>query len=260
MRKYGLVFRLAAQELFEYRFDFIASTSKYALMVILMTLIWVAVGAQTPGLPLTNQETVRYFFFSAILFSLSNFHTSYIEDDIRLGLLNKFLLKPISAFWYYFTYESAAATIETLLKIVVIVPILWMLGFGFSIEPQRALLSLAFMPIIFSFSFTFLSLISGLAFWITEAYAIRWAVTILLRFFAGTLLPISFLPIATQNIMYWLPFQHLAYTPIQIIQNKMSLTQGLSALLILVCWTITFQLIRYYQWQAGYRQFEGSGI
>jgi ABC-2 type transport system permease protein len=260
MRKYALVFRLAAQELFEYRFDFIASTSKYALMVIMMALIWTAVSRETTTLPLTNQETIRYFFFSAMLFSLSNFHTSYIEDDIRLGHLNKFLLKPISAFWYYFVYESAAATIETFIKIVVMVPLLWLLGFGFSVELPHLLLSLAFFPLIFAFAFTFYSLISGLSFWITEAFAIRWAVTILLRFVAGTLLPISFLPQAMQSVMYWLPFQHLAFTPIQILQNQMSLIHGLGALAILIGWTISIQLARYQLWKAGYTQFEGSGI
>lgn len=259
MQKYWLVFRLAAQELFEYRFDFIASTSKYSMMVIMMTLIWVAVG-KTADLPLTSQETVRYFFFSAMLFSLSNFHTSYIEDDIRLGLLNKFLLKPISAFGYYFVYESAAATLETLLKALVMFPFLWLFGFGFSLEISRVLLCLLFFPVIFCFAFTFFSLISGLAFWITEAFAVRWAVTILMRFVAGTLLPISFFPTSIQAIMYWLPFQHLAYTPIQIIQSKMTLTEGWISLAILVCWTLVMQILRYFQWQAGYKQFEGSGI
>lgn len=260
MQKYVLVFRLAAQELFQYRFDFLASTVKYALMVLMMTLVWLAVAKENPDLPLTNQETIRYFFFSAVLFSLSNFHTNYIEDDIRLGSMNKFLLKPISAFAYYFWYESAPAVIETSIKLLVMLPLLWLLGFGFSVSVPHLALAILFFPVVFTCAFTLYSTISGLAFWITEAFALRWSITIIIRFLSGILIPISFLPAAAQSIMYWLPFEHLAYTPIQLLQAKISLNQGLTAFFILVTWTIIIQAMRYIVWQAGYKQFEGSGI
>lgn len=260
MQKYLLVFRLAAQELFQYRFDFLASTTKYALMVLMMTLVWIAVAKENPNLPLTNQETIRYFFFSAVLFSLSNFHTNYIEDDIRLGSMNKFLLKPISAFAYYFWYESAPALIETSIKLIVMLPLLWLLGFSFSISLPHLALGMVFLPLIFVCAFTLYSTISGLAFWITEAFALRWSITIIIRFLSGILIPISFLPATAQSIMYWLPFEHLAYTPIQLFQAKISLSQGTTALFILACWTLIILAARYRLWQAGYKQFEGSGI
>jgi ABC-2 type transport system permease protein len=258
--KYWLVFKLAAAGIFEYRFDFVASTFKYSFMVLMIALVWVAISRENPDLPLTTEETIRYYFFSAIIYNFSNFHTSYIEEDIKLGTLTKFLLKPISAYTNYIVFELAKTVISTTLKLVTMIPVLWMMGLGFGVSLPHLVLATIFMPFVYVFSYSFFTLISGLTFWITEAHAIRWSLTIAIRFLSGIMIPINFLSPTVQQIFYWLPFQHLAYTPILLIQAKLSISQGLQSLAILATWLIIFNLVRYWQWQAGYKQYEGTGI
>ncbi len=153
--KYTLVFKLAAQNVFQYRFDFILHTLKYAMMVLMMALVWLAVGREAP-LALSQNQTVTYFFLSAILYSLSNFHTIYIEDDIRVGGLTKYLVKPISPFLYYFVFEAAPATIETILKWVTMAPLLFLLGYPLQLTWWQCAWLAVFAPLIFSFAFAFL--------------------------------------------------------------------------------------------------------
>lgn len=260
LAKYYLVYKLAIQDIFQYRLDFLMSTAKYSFMVLMMSLVWIAVGKEGNDLALNQTETVRYFFFAAILYTLSNFHTNYIEDDIRLGGMNRFLLKPIAAYGYYFNFELAKGSLATFVKLVTMLPTLWLLGFGFSVPVQNIALVTLFIPFIFIFSYSMFSLISGMAFWINEAYAIRWAATIFLRFLSGLLVPISFMPQLWQQISFWLPFQHLAFTPIQLIQSKIDLSTALLSLAILMVWTVVFNLLRFFQWRAGYFQYEGTGI
>lgn len=259
MEKYILVFRQAIQDTVEYRFDFFMHTIKYALMVLVMALIWLTVEKEG-HLAFSKQETVSYFAFSAALYSLSNFHTVYIEEDIQFGKLSKFLVKPLSPKLYYFSFAAAPAFVETLLKFIVIVPLLLLFGFSFSISIPNLLLFLLFLPVVFIFSFIFFSIISFSAFWITEAYAVRWSLNIFLRLSSGILVPISFFPHYYQKISFYLPFQHLAFTPIQIIQGTIPETQAIQALFILLFWSIVLLLVQKMVWKKGLLAYEGVGI
>lgn len=260
MKKYFLVFKLALQDLFEYKLDFFMSTFKYSLMVILMTFVWLQVEKDGQAGFFNPQETVSYFLMSAMLYSLSNFHPWYIEDDIRLGYLSKYLVKPISVNLYYFFYESARVTIDTLLKIVVFMIILFFFQLLPSQSFTRILVIFTYLPFIFLFSFQWLSLISITSFWITEAYALRWAVTIMTRLLSGILVPIVYFPEVLQHLFFFLPFEHLAFTPIQFILNKIDISTLYQSLAILICWIIVLGFFRQWIWQKGLHDFEGTGL
>ncbi len=260
MQKYFIVFRLAVQDLLEYKFDFFLHTAKYAFMIIMMALVWIAVQQEGQTTGFDTPQTVTYFFFAAILYSLSNFHPWFVEEDIRLGNLSKFLVKPVSATMYYFSLLASNAVIETTLKLVVFIPLLKILNIPLQFELPRIMLFAVFLPIIFVCSFFLITTISVLAFWITEAYALRWGASIIFRFLAGALVPLIYFPEHLQTFFFYLPFQHFIFTPIQIITNQMSLLTGVQALSILISWTIVIIAIRSFLWRKGLHQYEGTGI
>lgn len=259
MRKYLKVTQLAVLDLFQYRFDFIVHTSKYALMVMMMALVWIAVQKESQSLSMNLPETVTYFVLAAMLYSLSNFHTTYIEEDIKLGLYSKYLLKPISAFKYYFSFEFGFALFETLAKSLVMIPLLMYMGWLVPLPVGNLLLALLFLPVIFIFAFNQFSLISGLSFWITESYAIRWSLTIIFRFLAGFFVPISFFPPITQRVFFWLPFQHLLYTPVQLISGKLPLSTAAMSFMVLGGWTLVLVWLRLFVWRKGELRYDSTG-
>lgn len=261
MQKYWLVMKICIQDIFEYKFDFFLGTAKYAVAILLMSLLWSAVERVANEPTFTHQETVTYFFFAAILYSLSNFHPWNIESDIRLGGLSKYLVKPIHIRLHYFSYQLGSVLVETILKALIFVPVLHLIGFPLPL-PSIASLSLfiMFLPLIFICSFLILTTISMLTFWLTEAYAIRWATTSIIRIQSGVLVPIAFFPQWYQNTSFFLPFQHLAFTPIQLIQQKISSSVALQSWVILLGWTIIFYFIQTAIWKKGVYEYEGTGI
>lgn len=260
MKKYWHVFALSLQDVFEYRFNFFVHTFKYAVMVILTAMVWLAVMKENPNLGYSINETITYFVFAAILYSFSSFHTWYIEEDIKLGMLSKYLLKPISPFLYYFSHQSANAVIETVVKMGVFLPILWGLGFLPSIQLQNTLMFFFFLPFIFFFSFSLFTLISSWSFWFTDVFAIRWSLTIIFRLLSGMMVPLSFFPSSVQQILFYLPFQHLVFTPIRLMQNALSIRTAFVSLGILIAWTVVFSAIRIAVWKKGSDSYEGTGI
>jgi ABC-2 type transport system permease protein len=260
MKKYLLVCKLAFQDVMEYRFDLLVRVAKYSLMVVLMSLVWIAVAKESSQPLFTNKETVSYFVFAAILYSLSNFHPYYIEQDIRMGSLTKYLVKPVTPFWYYFWFEGSRVFTEVFIRVGCILPLLWMFGFQFQTSLVNLAMVVLFMPVIFFFTFSFFVLISAFAFWIQDVYAIRWTLSIFSRFLSGVLVPISFFPENVQKITFFLPFQHLAFTPIQILQNKISFQEAWLAFGVLFVWTLAMYGVQTYVWMKGEHEYEGGGI
>jgi ABC-2 type transport system permease protein len=260
LKKYYLVCKLSFEDIFEYRLDFIIKVSKYTMMIILMSLVWIAVAKESQQVIFTDQEIVTYFVFASVLYSLSNFHPYYIEDDIRLGGLTKYLMKPVKPFWYYFFFEATNSFFEVAVRLLVMVPGLWLLGFRFPIFLPQASLVALLLPMIFLFCFCFLTTISAMAFWFQDVFAIRWSASIAARFASGILVPVIFMPEWYQKISFYLPFQHLAFTPIQVLQNKVSLQYGVESFLILSLWAVAALIIQQAFWRKGVLQYEGSGI
>lgn len=258
--KYWLVFKVSWQETLEYQFNFYLSTFKYALMIIITGFVWVAVAAQTNSAGANPQAVLQYFWVVTLLYSLSNHHTDYIDYDILYGHITKYVLKPISAFGHYYSYQLATSSLETIAKLVVMPIVAWWLGWGFGFNWQQLAWFVLYMPIIFTFSFTQFAIMSGSSFWIEESNALRWTFTIIFRFLAGTLVPLYFFPLWWQNISWWLPWQHLAYTPIQTLLGQLSFGQAAQGWLILLGWTGVITLLRRWQWHQGLHHFEGIGI
>ncbi len=260
MQKYLLVFKQALNEILEYRFDFFLNLAKYTVMILMMSLIWKAVQQLTASPIYSTNDLIVYFFLAATLYSLSNFHPYYIEEDIRLGGLNKYLIKPISPTLYYFIYEAASVFIETVIKIAILIPLIFLLGFHLNFSAIQVAFFLLYLPLIFIFSFNFLTLISLTSFWITEASALRWAALIVVRLLSGMLVPISFFTPFWQKIFWYLPFQYLGFAPIQLMINPPVVKEMFMGVLILGSWTTIVIGLKHLCWRKGLALYEGVGI
>lgn len=258
MRPQQQVFWLSVQETLEYRFDFFMRTAKYAVMIALLSFVWLAVGNEG-DLQFNQTQTVQYFFLAALVYSASNFHPFELEEDIRLGGLSKYLTKPMSPYSYHFWRLGAQVMLETLLKIVVILPLLFLIGYALPFSVPHILLFLFYLPFIFWFAFHQLTIVSLISFWITESWAIRWSMSSIFRLLSGLLIPIAFFPETIKNVMLMLPYPHLAYTPIMLVQQSISLTQAVYSLGILFFWCIAIWFIKEIIWYQGLKVYESNG-
>lgn len=260
-RKYWLVFVLSAQDLLQYRFDFFLHTTKYAITIAMMAVLWLHVGGSNNGQAFEASAIVPYYLMAAALFSLANFHTWYIEEDIRLGSLSKYLLKPISAFLYYGFHQAAQALTQTALKLAIILPLTWFLfSTATSFELHNVLWLLIFVPLVYVYSYIFFFTLSSLAFWFNEVFALRWAWMGVFRFLAGFYVPIHFFPDFWQGVFNYLPFQHLVYTPIQSVLGRIDTMTTIRGIGVLVAWAMFFAGLAFLVWRNGMKKYESTGI
>lgn len=259
LTKYWLIFRLAIQEVFQYRFDFFMSNVKYMLSILMMTFVWIAVANNSNSVSQSVEELSSYFVVAALIYSLSNFHPFQIEEDIKLGGLSKYLIKPINPQLNYFAQQLAKVILESVLKFVILIPAFFFFSSLLKIN-LNLLLFFLYLPSIFLFSYLWLTTISQLTFWITDAYSIRWSTTISTRLLAGLFAPIYFFPDWYQKLSFYFPFQYLGFIPIQTALGKTSIQQALEGLIILWVWTFVIFFFNQLEWNQGVKNYEGTGI
>jgi ABC-2 type transport system permease protein len=234
-------------------------TFRYALNILLISCVWLAASAESHS-AIDTHQIISYYFLAAILYSLSNFHTDYVEEDIRLGYISKFLVKPIDPFWYYCIFQGSTALLETLLKLVVMVPLLWIIGLHVDFSLTHVTLFAISLPFIFFTMFSIYFAISGTAFWFHSVESIRMSVLFSFRFLSGMFVPLFFLPAWFLQISQWLPFASVAYAPIQLLQGNLTTQQTFVFFTNLLCWGALFFCVQKYIWRKATRNYESTGI
>jgi ABC-2 type transport system permease protein len=71
----------------------------------------------------------------------------------------------------------------------------------------------------------------------------------LIELLSGLLIPISFFPKSIQNVLAWLPFEHIAYTPLQIYLGKLDFHHSLIAVGEQWCWVIVLLVLAHFWWE-----------
>jgi ABC-2 type transport system permease protein len=260
LEKYWLVWRMSLLDAIEYRADLLLRASRYALNIILISMVWIAISKSGASLGLSSTELIRYYFITAMLYSLSNFHTEYVEQDVRLGHISKYFVKPISIYWYYFLYQASIAFIESLLKVIVLLPVLYFMHIALSFSLVNIALFLLTMPLIFMTMFSLYFGISGMTFWFQAVDALRMSVMFLFRFTSGIFVPLLFLPLVFQELSKWLPFGYMAFFPIQLLEGHLSPIEVIRLFSTLGIWLVIFFLFQKIIWHKATHSYESTGI
>jgi len=70
----------------------------------------------------------------------------------------------------------------------------------------------------------------------------------LIELLSGLLIPMSFFPDRVQSVLAWLPFEHIAYTPLQIYLGKLDRWTALRALGIQWLWVFALLWLAHVWW------------
>lgn len=260
MKKYQLVFHIAVQELFQYRFNFFAGVFKYTFAILIYALIWQVVNQQSGEEFFSEGGVLLYFALASVLFDFSNFHLVALEEEIKLGYISKYLTRPISVFWFYFWTQAATIGIRAGLRLLILSPVFFILFPSPGPTLAQLLMFVTFAICAYLFSFVFFFTLSTFVFWFHEVYAIRWMWMSILRVLSGIWIPLFLLPAAVVSVLQLLPFAHLVYTPIQVVLGKLPVVDALQPLVILLLWTALFVVVSRLVWRKAITAYESTGI
>ncbi|HYP15956.1 MAG TPA: ABC-2 family transporter protein [Opitutus sp.] len=265
LNKYRQVFLIGLQSNLVYRWNFAIrgffSLFHLAAIFILWTAAFLGRG-ELGGFSLN--ETLTYFVALLVLqFFVSAFNEDYqISEEIRQGLINQFLLKPINYFVYRFTIFVAARLVSGAL---VLIPLLVALPFihdalTFPNEPWRWAVGLPAMLLSALIQFSIAYCFGMLTFWFLEIQGFVILSMAIETVLGGQMFPLDLLPGWAYQIAKCLPFYYQMYFPAAIFTGRISdpiaIAQGFA---IQIGWVFALLLINQWLWMRGLRRHTAVG-
>jgi ABC-2 type transport system permease protein len=262
--KYGHAFLVGLQSNLVYRWNFGVRSLFWFCHLLVVFILWGAAYAASPAIGgYTFEQTLTYFVVVFILqFFIGAFNEDYqISEDIRMGLINQFLLKPINYFGYRLSVFAAARVVSGafgLLALALAIP-LFSSHLAFPHEAWRLALAVPAMALTALIQFSIAYCFGMLAFWFLEIQGfviLSMAVETLL---GGQVVPLDLLPPRAFEILRFLPFFYQAYFPAAILTGRQGLDFALQGLAIQAVWAFLLVCLAQFAWRRGLRHHTAAG-
>lgn len=263
--KYRHSFLVGLQSNLVYRWNFAirAVFSLFHLSVIF--ILW---GAAFQGKTQIGSfdlgQTMTYFIMILMLqFFIGAFSEDFqISEEIRNGLINQFLLKPINYFLYRISIFCAARLVSGLLALIPLLFILLLLRHHITLpsDPWRLLLGLPAMVMSALIQFTIAYCFGLLTFWFLEIQSfiiLSFAIETLL---GGQVFPLDLMPKMLFQISQYLPYYYQMYFPVAILTGRIhEPTEVIAGLGIQAVWVVILLGCANLLWKRGLRRHTAVG-
>ena len=243
MKTYTKIIKMEFLGNLEYRFNLLIGPFSIVSSVSMNCLMWWLIMksnnlSQINGM--TFNDFAFYFTLAFIVHQLrSNWDVNFeIIEDIRRGLVTRFLTRPISFFWNYFSIWIGRNIgffiiyCFLLLGLKLLFPGVIFQSFW---QPPCFLLSLGISMIL---SHCIYMNIVVLNFWFHDLTGFIMGFNFFATIVFGTLIPYSFYPEWSMALINWSPFPYVVSLPINIARGQLDLLPAITGCGQAVLWTL----------------------
>jgi ABC-2 type transport system permease protein len=263
--KYRHVFLVGLQTNLVYRWNFALRAGFSLVHLVFVFVLWgAAYRGQTSIGGFDLAQTITYFVALLILqFFIGAFNEDYqISEDIRNGLINQFLLKPINYFGYRFTVFIAARLVSgtlALVPLILLYPLLretlalpddlaWRVAYGVPAALLSALIQ-----------FTIAYIFGLLTFWFLEIQSFVILSLAIETVLGGQMFPLDLLPDWFFRISQFLPYYYQMYFPAAIFTGRLDQASATEGLVIQAIWVALLLGLAHLLWRRGLRRHTAVG-
>lgn len=265
LAKYRHAFLIGLQSNLVYRWNFGVRASFSLIHLAYVFILWgSAFAGQSAVGGFDLRQTLTYFIVALVLqFFISAMNEDYeVSEEIRNGLINQFLLKPINYFTYRFSIFAAARLVSgglALVPILLASPLLFSYldlppaGWNYLAAVPALLLS-AFIQFTLAFCFGLLT------FWFLEIQSFVILSLAIETVLGGQVFPLDLLPRWLYEISSYLPYYYQMYFPAALLTGRISgPDEALRGLGLQVFWAITLYGLAQLLWRRGLRRHTAVG-
>jgi len=264
LAKYRHAFLVGLQSNIIYRWNFGIRAIFSLLHLAFVFILWgAAYNGQTHIGGFDLNQTLTYFIVLLMMqFFIGAFNEDYqISEDIRNGLINQFLLKPINYYLYRFSIFVAARLVSGLLVIVPLLIALPLLKDHIVLpdEAWRLALGLPAMIMAALIQFTIAYIFGLLTFWFLEIQSFIILSLAIETILGGQMFPLDLMPAWLFRISQWLPYYYQMYFPTAILTGRLDWTSALNGLVIQAFWVLALLALAQFLWSRGLRRHTAVG-
>ncbi|MBV9491625.1 MAG: ABC-2 family transporter protein [Verrucomicrobia bacterium] len=265
-RKYAKVFEIGLQNTFVYRWNFFLRAC-FGLVPLLGTVfIWGAIFEAKGGSAFNDFDYSSVIFYFLLVMFLDGLITPADDEwqvaaEIRDGLINNFLIKPVGYLPYRFCLFSSTRILYT----VVTLPVLVVIFFVFRQyvhwpgRPEIWICAGVSVGMAALLQFLISFCVAMLAFWMLEISTVVFILYSFEYFLSGHLFPLGLFPAWIQRLLAFSPFPYELYFPIAVFQQKVDGVAAYRGLAIQAFWVLAMAVAAQGLWNRGLRKYQAVG-
>ena len=254
--------RIGFVNILAFRLRYFAGIFTYLINVTVYYFIWKAVyrnGGAIGGYDLTQMLT-----YVAVGWILRSFYWNTVDQEMSYevleGKIAMELIKPLSV---QGMWMARAAGESTFRLVLLTAPTALLVILLFPVKPPADVAHLALFCAAAVGSFCIVGAINFLigtcAIYLTSILALIRAKFWLMELLSGVLIPISLFPDWARGVLAWLPFEHIAYTPLEIYLGKMTTGEAVRMLALQWVWAAGLVWLGAVWWRTSIRKITIHG-
>jgi ABC-2 type transport system permease protein len=245
----------------QYRWWLLAMQAGVVVVPLISLLVWrgaIAHGAEPPVS--RNYLTTYLVLVSAVTMLTSSWTAKFLAENIRLGHLSAWLVRPCSTHLASVANNVAEkiAKLATLLPLVVVLAIPFHRDIELPAHPGRWLLFLVALALGATMMFSFDVIVGSLAFWWDDVTAVDRFRQLTALFLSGALIPLSVMPAAWGPFLQVQPFGYAVAFPIRTLLAQDSAELG-TGFAMQAAWVLLSLVTARFVWVRGLRRYSGAG-
>jgi ABC-2 type transport system permease protein len=269
--KYLSSLSLGLRGALEYRVNFFFSLLGAVSPVVIQTALWTCLYAPAPGAApgaggtlfgYTYAQMLGYTVIANIVSRLVRTGFEYdLNNDIKSGGLDRFLVKPIDYFGFRMAQFAGAKSAEAVFMCAALAACLAVLALvaGFGLSALAVLGFLLALALAFVLNFLVFWCVGLLGFWLTEIGFLFEAVRIVIVTASGGVFPLSVFGERGEAVLRALPFRFTIQFPTEILCGRVSGPELARGLVVGALWIVPLAILARAAWAAGLRRFVAVG-
>lgn len=248
--------KAGVQTLIAYRFNVLGFVIGGLIYCFVMFYLWQAVFISSGGstfMGFSMTDMVVYLFVSSLTGQITYCGVSdSVGEEIKDGSICMRLIKPVNTDLSYLFTELGNAMFKLL---ILAVPML--LGIEIyrycvtgmiMFNPLNFLLYLVSITLAYLITFRVNLCFGFVAFYVKNLWGFGILKNSIINFLSGSLIPLAFMPDVLKNILGYLPFSSMSYTPVMLYMGKYGASEILFRLGIQAIWAIALYGLSEFIW------------
>ena len=263
VEKYGVAFATGLKSAIEYRANFFLGLIAVTSPIIIQAVLWLALYA--PGDVLfgyTFGQMVAYTVLAQLVSRLVRTGFEYqINDDIRSGGLDRYLVKPVSYSGFRLAVFLGDKSLQSVFMALILAGSMGVLAVtvGLAVDPAQVLVFLGALVVAFLFNFLLFWCVGMVGFWMTETTFLFEAVRIVIITLAGGIFPLTIFGPAGEALLKVLPFRFTIQVPVDLLTGRTSAGSVGPDFALAAGWIVVLALAGQFLWSRGLRRFTAVG-
>lgn len=265
IKKYMRVFLLGIQSSMEYRVNFILSLLSTVFPILIQFFLWSAIFENAGSERVYGYTFAQMLLYVVLAGIVSKFVSTGFEyevtEDIKLGGLNRFIVQPISYFFFRIIKFIGEKIANLIIMAVIIGGVLF--AFSFTLELRFEVFKGVYFTVALlgalALNFLIFFCLSTAAFKMAEISHLYEIVRILIIIISGGIFPLDIFGSKILSILSFTPFSYLAYYPINILNGRLGQDEILRGAVIQLIWIAIFALLCLFMWKRGMKKYVAVG-